>query len=300
MKADPAERRRPEPFLQRFRPVHAPGPTGAGEPWEATTARFVGRQAHKQAVGEMARRSGWAGFPLLGTGPWDLTRPLHGGARARLTVEDAPVEVSKLPPARRPSLTGERELDEDAAFGPSRNPKDKGKRPPPEAAPRVRLAALELSAGADPVARAELRLDLETLTDALATVDELWLRVWQSKRWNDDKESWREAVLRYRQASFAPVDARRAVLAALAKARGVALRLEDRFAIVGQRVIELGTGLVHLGAAKEHLPQWKVDELLAKQAAAPLALPFEPAADPASAEVVGRVLGLAVLAQGGG
>lgn len=289
VKGDPAERRRPEPFPQRFRAI------GPDEPLEATTARFVGRQAHKQAVGEMARRSGWAGFPLLGTGPWDLTRALPGGARARLTVEDAPLEVSKLPPARRPSLTGERELDEDAAFGPSRDPKHKGKRPPPEAAPRVRLAALELSAGADAVARAELRLDLETLTDGLATVDELWLRVWQQRKWKDEKESWREAVLRYRVASGAPVDVRKAVLAALAKARGLSARLEDRFAIVGQYVVELGTGLVHQGATKEHLPQWKVDELLAKSASPPPALPFEPAADPASAEVIARVLGLAAL-----
>ena len=295
VKADPAERRRPEPFPQRFRAV------GADEPLEATTARFVGRQAHKQAVGEMARRSGWTGFPLLGTGPWDLTRALHTRAatraptRARLTVEDAPLEVSKLPPARRPSLTGERELDEDAAFGPSRDSKHRGKRPPPEAAPRVKLAALELSPGADAVARAELRLDLETLTDGLATVDKLWLRVWQQRKWKDAKESWREAVLRYRVASGAPVDVRKSVLGALAKARGLTIRLEDRFAIVGQFVVELGTGLVHQGATKEHLPQWKVDELLSRSASPPPALPFEPAADPASAEVIARVLGLAAL-----
>lgn len=286
--------RRAEPFPQRFRAVVV-----ASEPVSAL-ARFAGREAHKQTLGELARRSGWTGFPLPGSPPWELTRTFsRSGASARLVVEDAPVPVAPPPPkGRRPALTGERELDEDAAFGPSRDPRARARRGPPEAAPRVKVASVTLEArpGADLKAPlAELVRDLEALTDPLATVDASWLRGWAQRKWRDEKESWREVVLRYRLGSPALVEVRKLLVGALARAAGSSVRLEDRFVITRTHVLELGTGFVHEGPAKDHVPPWKVDELLAGRLGETPRLPLEPAADPETHEIVSRALALARL-----
>ncbi|MCO5167400.1 MAG: DUF4132 domain-containing protein [Planctomycetes bacterium] len=252
--------------------------------------RFVGREAHKQTLGDVAREGGWRGFPLQGSPPWELERAF-GPARARLVVDDVPLVVKKVAPTRRT-----KDDDDDGPRPRRRGPK---RPPPPEAAPRVCLAAVEWLPGDLPpddarVALAEVVRDLEALTDGLAGVDELFLRTWQQRKWKDEKEAWREVVLRYRQASPAVVAVRKGLLAALARREGLTLRLEDRFAIAGARVVELGTGLVHEGAAKDHLPLWKVEEELGSDAdARVVGLPFEPAADPETIEVVARVLALA-------
>ncbi len=283
------ERRLVAPFPQLHRPVAAAAPDAL--------QRFVGREAYKQSLGDMAREGGWKGFPLVGSSPWELERAFTGPGRrcrARLVVEDVPVVVKKVVGApRRP-----KEEDDDGPRPRRRQPK---RPPPPEAAPRVRLASIELvvEAGGDVdqdarVPLAEVVRELEVLTDPLASVDELFLRTWQHRKWKDEKEAWREVVLRYRLGSPALVAVRKALLAALARREGMSLRLEDRFAISGVHVIELGTGLVHQGAAKDHLPLWKVEEELGAEAEqVPDALPFEVAADPDTVEVVTRVLALA-------
>lgn len=287
------------PFPQLHRPVAAAPPDAL--------QRFVGREAYKQSLGDMAREGGWKGFPLVGSSPWDLERVFAGrGARARLVVEDVPLVVKKVVgQVRRP-----RDEDDDGPRPRRRQPR---RPPPPEAAPRVRIASIELvldppgragagpEAGAGPGAEAHARValaetvrDLEALTDPLASVDELFLRTWQHRKWKDEKEAWREVVLRYRLGSGALAAMRKALLAALARREGLTLRLEDRFAIVGLHVIEVATGLVHLGASKDHLPLWKVEEDLGAEAEQrPPGLPFEAAADPDTLEVVARVLALA-------
>lgn len=280
------ERRLVAPFPQLFRPV---APTTAD-----ALQRFVGREAHRQALGDMAREGGWKGFPLVGSPPWELERAFSGPgrrARARLVIEDVPVVVKPVAaPARRPR-------DEDDDDGPRPRRRTPRRPPPPEAAPRVKIAAVELivDEGHDGrVPLAETVRDLEALTDPLASVDELFLRTWQQRKWKDEKEAWREVVLRYRQASPALVAMRKALLATLARREGLALRLEDRFAIAGVHVVELGTGLVHQGAPKDHVPLWKVEEELGAEAdQVPEGLPFEAAVDPDTVEVVARVLAFA-------
>ncbi|MBX3466583.1 MAG: DUF4132 domain-containing protein [Planctomycetes bacterium] len=260
--------------------------------------RFVGREAYRQVLGDVAREGGWKGFPLQGSAPWELERAF-GPARARLVVDDVPLVVKKVAPTRRTK-------DDDDDDGPRPRRRGPKRPPPPEAAPRVRLTAVEWAPGGlggddERVALAEVVRDLEALTDGLAGVDELFLRTWQQRKWKDQKEAWREVVLRYRQASPAVVAVRKGLLAALARREGLALRLEDRFAIAGTRVIELHAGLVHQGAAKDHLPLWKVEEELGSDADRPIVgLPFEPAADPDTVEVVTRVLALARRAAAGG
>lgn len=288
------ERRLVSPFPQLFRRVLAP----TLPPAEAL-ARFVGREAHKQTLGDLARDSGWKGFPLQGSSPWDLERVFAGPARAtraRLVVEDVPLETKKVVGVTRRATRSDDD-DDDTPAEKARRRKQQKRPPPPEAAPRVRLAAVELQADAEVDARvalAETVRDLEELTDPLATPDELFLRTWQHRKWKDEKEAWREVVLRYRQGSPGTLAARKALLGALARRAKLTLRLEDRFAIAGVRVIELGTGLVHQGALKEHLPAWKVEEELGKTLEdVPAGLPFEPAADPDTVEVVARVLALA-------
>jgi hypothetical protein len=312
--AERGERRLVAPFPQLFRPVALPlAPSEADpDPARTTLERFVGREAYKQGLGDVARRSGWTGFPLQGTPPWDLARvfPARPGetrapVRAELTVEDAPVETKKVAlPRRVLQSDDEDEAEQRRARREGRPPKRTG--PPPEAAPRVKLARVALEGGAPAgedhdlrVARAELVRDLELLTDGLATVDELFLRAWQHRKWEDEKAAWREVVLRYRQGSPALLAMRKELLTLLAAREGLTLRLEDRFAIAGVHVIELATGLVHHGAAKDHLPLWKVDETLGPGAQAPPpGLPFEPAADPDTLAVVARVLAFARAARG--
>lgn len=286
------ERRLVSPFPQLYRRVLAPtqDPTGA-------LARFVGREAHKQTLGDLARDSGWKGFPLQGSSPWDLERVFAGAAaRARLVVEDVPLETKKVVGVTRRATRSDDD-DDDTPSEKARRRRQQKRPPPAEAAPRVRIAAIELQVEPDVdvrVALAETVLDLEELTDPLATVDELFLRTWQHRKWKDEKEAWREVVLRYRQGSPGKVAVRKALLGALARRAKLTLRLEDRFAIAGTRVVELGTGLVHQGALKEHLPSWKVEEELGDRLEdAPAGLPFEPAADPDTVEVVARVLALA-------
>jgi hypothetical protein len=285
------ERRLVAPFPQLYRPTLAPT-----QPPAEALARFVGREAHKQTLGELARDSGWKGFPLQGSSPWELERLFARGMRARLVVEDVPLETKKVVGVQRRAARSDDD-DDDTPAEKARRRKQQKRPPPPEAAPRVRLAAVELLSDAEVDARvalAETVRDLEALTDPLAAPDELFLRTWQHRKWKDEKEAWREVVLRYRQGSPGTVAMRKALLGALARRAKLTLRLEDRFAIAGVRVIELGTGLVHQGALKEHLPAWKVEEELGKTLEdAPAGLPFEPAADPDTVEVVARVLALA-------
>jgi hypothetical protein len=271
------------PFPQAFREVAAPG--------EEPLARFRGREAHVDAIEAMARRGGWSGYPLLGSSPWELEREA-GGLFIRVTLEEVKIAFKATLQQRRAAHRRARDGEK---------PVVKQQR---EARPRVRLAELELEGALETPdvrrALAEAVWDLERLTDPLASVDDLFLRTWQQRKWKDPKEAWKEVVLRYRSGSPAALEARRALIAALAGAAGVEVRLEDRFAIVGNHVVELGTGLCHEGPPKDHLPLWKADELAAaaSEGAAPLAFPFRREAAPETVAVVERVLGLARAAPG--
>ena len=260
------------PFPQVFRAVATP----SDDPF----ADFVGRKAYKSEVEAFARQNGWTGAPLLGSGPWELRRE-EGGVHVTAAV----VEIEE---AFRATLAQRR-----AAHRTGQDVKTQRIR---EAKPRVRLTSVQASPAKTAVGRivlAEAVRQLHDLTDSLNTVDELGLRAWQKDKWRDPKESWREVVLRYRCGSSAAVDTRRALIEALTARVEREVRLEDRFAIVDQVVVELGTGLCHQGPPKDHLPSWKVDERLA--GLEPPNLPFLPQADPKAAEVVTRVTQLALL-----
>lgn len=259
------ERGRAAPFPQAFRRVAPPG--------DAPFARFAGRELYVEALGAFAR-SGWEGYPLRGKPPWTLRRPFPAGTVV-LRLEDAPAPA----PRRRPRPRG--------AAAPKKAPP-----PPKEAAPRARVSGVELRGAPGPAALAEAVKDLEELTDGLATVDGLFLRTWQQRKWKDPVAAWKEVVLRYRAGSPAAVDVRAALIRAAADREGLPVRLEDRFAIAGRVVVELGTGLCHEGAPKDHLPLWKVAEETAG-AGPELDFPFRRAADSATVEVVERVIRLA-------
>lgn len=301
-------RGRAAPFAQLFRPVLAvglarsPGSAGASapEPGGAALERFRGREAHRRELEELARRSGWLGLPLAGNPPWTVRRELPG-LRAELELGDVPAPPPKtlgLRP-RRPARKKDEDDDDDDEAPRARARPEKERRPPPEAAPRVRITAAKVSGDlAGPraaIALAELVRDLEELTDALACPDDLWLREWQENRYRDPEGAWKTVVLRYRLGSPATVAVRRALLAELLRREGLAGRLEDRFLIAGRFVLELGTGLVHEGPQKDHLHAWRAEEEARHgHAGRPaLALPFEPEADPETARIVALALGLA-------
>ncbi|HBP17802.1 MAG TPA: hypothetical protein DEA08_08415 [Planctomycetes bacterium] len=261
-------RARRGPFPQVYRDV-APPP----EDWRA---RFLGRQLHKSAVEE----SGWEGVPLLGAGPWELVKEEAGGV-LRLEVEQVEIQfkatVQQRRAAHRRAREGEKAVVKRHA----------------EAAPRVKITALEVEGEPGPRWAPERIRELERLSDPLAAPDTLWLRQWQQTKWKEPKESWREVVLRYREGSPALLEVRKALLGAFAALEGRELRIEDRFVITGNTVIELGTGACHEGPPKDYLPQWKVDERCEEAGELELPWPFRPASAPETVEVVERVLLLA-------
>lgn len=254
-----------KPFPQLFRAV------ALVEDPEERLADFVGRELRRDAVGVLLADGVFAGEPL-GTPPWLFTAgPLR-------------VVLAEPPPER----ARERMFD-------------KGKRAKPapvqrDPAPRLVVESVELSGELEPIALAEAVRALHRLTDALSTVDDLWLRQWQQNRWRDPDNAWREVVLRYRRGDPAPVEVRRWLIARWQGER--TLRLEDRFAITRAHVIELATGLVHAGHDKQHLPQHRADDL-AEPHLPVLRLPFVEASDPHTVEVVRRVLALASLPEEG-
>ena len=288
---------RAAPLLQLFRPVL---PSGAEE-----LARFAGRDVYRADLEELARRSGWTGLPLAGSPPWSLRRDLPG-VRVELVLEDAPAAAARATttprarrPARRPGLGGDDDEDDEEEGARPRKREQRPRRPPPEAAPRARIQAVKTHPRADdaaraPIALAEARRDLEALSDPLAAPTDLWLREWQENRWRDPQGAWKAAVLRYRQGSPGLLAVRRALLGELLPRLGFAARLEDRFLIYGPFVLELGTGLVHEGPPKDHLPAWRVDEEAARgnEGQPAPALPFEAEADPETVRIVGLAIGL--------
>ena len=256
----------PSPFPQLFRATLPPG--------DAPFARYADRQAHKDDVGELARRSGWQGFPLEGKPPWELWRAWPDGAELALALDDVPQELARTALG---NLTKE-----------ARKLKRSKQPPPREAKPRVKVQAVEVRGEAGPRALAEVARDLDDLTDPLAAPSELDMRAWQQTKWKDPKPAWRDLVLRYRLGSPARLAIRRALL----RLHQPELRLEDRFAITKRHVIELGTGTVHEGVDKDYVPAWKAEERAA-EVEVTLRLPFVPTADPETARIVGLVLGLA-------
>ncbi|RMG11571.1 MAG: DUF4132 domain-containing protein [Planctomycetota bacterium] len=268
----------PRPFfLQAFRPALATDPT--------ELQRFRGREATVEAIEALAREDGWSGCPLRGEGPWDIERQA-GGLGLRIALEALTSDFRPTPAqrraARRRARAGERPMVV----------------PPREAKPRVRLADIEVEGAEDSPATqralAEAVRALERATDAFAAPDDLFLRAWQQRKWKDPREAWREVVLRYRLGSPALCELRRALVDAYARAEGLRLRLEDRFVIAGNIVVELGTGLCHEGPPKDHLPLWKADERAAAGLAeGRLEFPFARRADPETVAVVERIIGLA-------
>ena len=255
-------------FPQLYRDV-APPPADWRE-------RFRGRQLHKSALEE----SGWEGVPLLGAGPWELVKE-EAGALLRVEVEQVQIKFKATLQQRR------------AAHRRARDGEKAVVKRHQEAAPRVEITALEVEGEPGPRWLPERIRELERLSDPLAAPDTLWLRQWQQTKWKEPKESWREAVLRYREGSPALLGVRKALLGAFAAEEGRELRVEDRFVITGNTVIELGTGACHEGPPKDYLPQWKVDERCEEAGELDLPWPFRPACAPETVEVVERVLLLA-------
>lgn len=255
-------------FPQVYRDV-APAP-------EAWQERFLGRELHKSAVEE----GGWEGVPLLGAGPWELVKEEAGGL-LRLEVEQVQIQFKATVQQRR------------AAHRRARDGEKAVVKRHKEAAPRVKITALEVEGEPGPRWLPERIRELERLSDPLAAPDTLWLRQWQQTKWKEPKESWREVVLRYREGSPALLAVRKALLGAFAALEGRELRVEDRFVITGNTVIELGTGACHEGPPKDYLPQWKVDERCEEAGELELPWPFRPASTPDTVEVLERVLLLA-------
>jgi hypothetical protein len=263
-------RPRRSPFPQLFRSTAPPEPDVA--------ERFVGREVHRLEIDAAAQRYGWEGTPLQGTGPWEVFRATSEGT---LRLGLSPVAIAfKATLAQRRSAHRRAREGEKAVVRRHR-----------ETNPRAQVTSLELNGST--VFRAEGVRALELVSDPLATPDSMWLRAWQSRKWKEPAESWREAVLRYRQGSPSTLELRRALLVAFAQRLGLELRLEDRFAITAAVVIELGTGLCHEGPPKDHLPQWKIDERLADLPPLELPWPFRPSSDELTVEIVERVLQLA-------
>jgi hypothetical protein len=266
------------PFAQIFRDVKPI----TDDPFE----RFLNRAAHQDAIGAMARLSGWSGAPLLGDGPWLIERGFKGRDLA------VTVDLEHLKVAFRATLAQRRTAH--------RRKKDGEKavvRAPKDDRPRATLKAIEIHGSPDAhrIGLSEIVRDLERLTDPLNTVTNLFLRAWQKRKWKDATEAWREIVLAYRRGSPALLEIRRVLLQAFLAREGLEARLEDRFAITGRWVVELGTGLCHEGVEKHHLPTWKVDELAAKGSDGhdPVPFPFRRAAEPETVIVVERIIGLA-------
>jgi hypothetical protein len=264
------ERGRPAPFPQLFRAVLPP----AEDPW----ARYLNRQAHRDEVGELARRSGWRGYPLEGKPPWELWRAWPDGAEVALALDDVPPELARTALG---NLTREARKLSRTKQGPAKDAK-----------PRVRLTGVTVRGDGSARALAEAAKDLDALTDGLSTPSDLELRAWQQNKWRDPKTAWRELVLSYRQGSPGVLAIRQALL----RLHRPELRLEDRFAITKRHVIELGTGTVHEGVDKDYLPAWKASER-SEEAHLALRLPFTPDADPDTVRVVRLVLGLAAWEQ---
>jgi hypothetical protein len=258
----------PAPFAQLFRDVLPAG--------DDPLAPFVGREVYADAVAVMAHQGGWTGCPLRGVGPWRVDRELRADLWVSVVFDEAKAPL-------RGTLYKQK--------------KKKSAPPRRDDRRRVAVAAVEVEGelAADPLGVAEVVRDLERLTDPENTVTGLFLRAWQQRKWRDKTEAWREVVLAYRKGSPARLQIRRELIAAVVAAEGLDVRLEDRFAITGTWVIELGTGLCHEGVEKDHLPTWKVDELAAEGNAdrPPLRFPFRREAEEDTVVVVERVIGLA-------
>src|SRR5581483_7598277 len=144
------------------------------------------------------KKRGYRGLPLRGDGPWELARDLPGFGAVIIIVLDR-IAGQLIVQKRKDAL---RVLDD-----PDAKPRERR-----DAAPRARVAKVEVVGEASLVARAEAELDLHALTDPLEAGTDAFFGEWQKKKFKDPRAAWREAQLKMMRGSQAAVDVRAALV----------------------------------------------------------------------------------------
>ena len=160
-----------------------------------------------------------------------------------------------------------------------------------DAAPRAKVAKVDVVGEASEVAKAEAALDLHALTDPLEAGTDAFFGEWQKKKFKDPKAAWREAQLKMMRGSQAAVEVRTALVRAFAPKT----RIEGRLAIMGGDdglYVDLGTRQAFEGPLRDWVPPWKLEEKANPPTpTTTLDWPFEPEQDEDTVRTVATVVG---------